>query len=141
MQLKLIGACELLCAVRFPALQRKFPIVLKNLYDADALDEDVIIGWFEGPPKHRFQEPEVGAAAAEQLRAAAKPLYVWLKEAEASGDDSGDSDDSEDEQDEHEDEEAHPAAAAVAAPAPAPAAAPPAAQEEEGDEDFDVDDI
>ncbi|KAJ1458725.1 hypothetical protein M885DRAFT_82307 [Pelagophyceae sp. CCMP2097] len=58
-----------------PKLLSRFAFLLKNLYDADMLDEDTILRWHGSP----------GNAGA---KFAALPLVTWLKEAEEEEDDA-----------------------------------------------------
>jgi len=59
---------------RLPALLPVTPVVLKNLYDNDILDEDVIVEW--------FNKPQAAGSAGELVRARASPFVTWLKDAE-----------------------------------------------------------
>ncbi|XP_063295001.1 eukaryotic translation initiation factor 5 [Pelobates fuscus] len=75
-------------------LLSKIPHILKEMYDADLLEEDVIISWAEKPSK-KYVSKEL----AKDIRAKAEPFIKWLKEAEeeSSGEDEDDDDEEEDE--------------------------------------------
>uniref|UniRef100_A0A8C5WEF0 Eukaryotic translation initiation factor 5 n=1 Tax=Leptobrachium leishanense TaxID=445787 RepID=A0A8C5WEF0_9ANUR len=59
------------------SLLSKIPHILKEMYDADLLEEDVIIGWAEKPSK-KYVSKEL----AKDIRAKAEPFIKWLREAE-----------------------------------------------------------
>ncbi|KAM8921575.1 eukaryotic translation initiation factor 5 isoform 2-T2 [Pelodytes ibericus] len=71
-------------------LLSKIPHTLKEMYDADLLEEDVIINWAEKPSK-KYVSKEL----AKDIRAKAEPFIKWLKEAEEES--SGEDDDEEEE--------------------------------------------
>ena len=130
-QTTLIAACEAFCAVTSPASKAKFPVLLKNCYDNDALEEDTIVRWFNGPKRIAGVTcAAISDEALGALRKSAAPFYAWLQEAESSG--------SEEESSEEDAPAPAPKAAAATAAAPAPA---PAAEESDSDSDFDMDDI
>jgi len=84
MERHLIGAAELLCQDK-PKL---FPVMLKQLYEEDALEEDVILEWAcEG--RSDFTQTSLDEEARAVLRGEAEPVVVWLQD-----DDSDDSDSS-----------------------------------------------
>jgi translation initiation factor 5 len=91
-----IGAFELLCAVRAPALTAFFPVMLKFLYDADILEEEAIVAWAEQGHNSEYTAPAVSAAAVEDLIAKAKPFLTWLQEADVESGASDDDDDDDD---------------------------------------------
>ncbi|XP_075049049.1 eukaryotic translation initiation factor 5 [Mixophyes fleayi] len=68
-------------------LLSKIPHTLKEMYDADLLEEEVIFSWAEKPSK-KYVSKEL----AKDIRAKAEPFIKWLKEAEeeSSGDDDDD---------------------------------------------------
>ncbi|MEE6493762.1 hypothetical protein FKM82_016937 [Ascaphus truei] len=74
-------------------LLSKIPHVLKEMYDADLLEEEVIIGWAEKPSK-KYVSKEL----AKDIRIKAEPFIKWLKEAE---EESSGEDEEEDEDDEN----------------------------------------
>ena len=93
-QMMLISACEVFCAVTCPTASAKFPVLLKNCYDADALDEEVIMRWYTGPTKFPGQSLAISDDVSAMLRHSAKPFYKWLEAAdeESSTDSDSDSD-------------------------------------------------
>ncbi|KAM4690241.1 eukaryotic translation initiation factor 5 [Rhinophrynus dorsalis] len=72
-------------------LLSKIPHILKEMYDADLLEEEVIFSWAEKPSK-KYVSKEL----AKDIRAKADPFIKWLKEAE---------EESEDDEDEEEEDE------------------------------------
>jgi hypothetical protein len=58
-QRRLIGTLEHLCAVRFPELLKWFPVLLKQAYDTDLLDEEICLEWAEEEGRTEFTCPEV----------------------------------------------------------------------------------
>ena len=82
MERHLIGAAELLCQDK-PKL---FPVMLKQLFEEDALEEDVILEWAcEG--RSDFTQDALDEDSRAALRGEAEPVVVWLQD-----DDSDDSD-------------------------------------------------
>jgi translation initiation factor 5 len=57
-------------------LLKQVPVLLKDLYDNDIVDEDVILSWSKG-----------STAAGAPLRKAAVPFISWLETAEEESDD------------------------------------------------------
>uniref|UniRef100_A0A8C8BZ41 Eukaryotic translation initiation factor 5 n=1 Tax=Oncorhynchus tshawytscha TaxID=74940 RepID=A0A8C8BZ41_ONCTS len=62
----------------------RVPIVLKDLYDADLLEEDVILAWAE-----KVSKKYVSKELAKEIHAKAVPFVKWLKEAEEESEGSG----------------------------------------------------
>ena len=50
---------EHLCGVRIPELLKWFPLVLKQLYDEDLVEEELFIEWFEEEGRTEFTRREV----------------------------------------------------------------------------------
>lgn len=46
-QRRLLGVMEFLCAVKHPELRRFFPVLLKQLYEEEVVDEAVFLEWDE----------------------------------------------------------------------------------------------
>lgn len=55
----------------------KIPHILKEMYDADLLEEEVIISWSE-----KASKKYVSKDLAKEIRVKAEPFIKWLKEAE-----------------------------------------------------------
>ena len=53
------GTMEHLCGVRIPELLKWFPLVLKQLYDEDLVEEELFIEWFEEEGRTEFTRREV----------------------------------------------------------------------------------
>ncbi|KAL3798962.1 hypothetical protein HJC23_005101 [Cyclotella cryptica] len=86
MERHLISACEGLCVDE----PKKFAVLLKQLFDAEVLEEDTILEWAgEGRTEYTLESVDEDQRAA--LRGEAEPVVVWLQE-----DDSSDEDDESD---------------------------------------------
>ncbi|XP_053553391.1 eukaryotic translation initiation factor 5 [Bombina bombina] len=70
-------------------LLSKIPHTLKDMYDADLLEEEVILSWAEKPSK-KYVSKEL----AKDIRVKAEPFIKWLKEAEEES--SGEEEEEED---------------------------------------------
>jgi translation initiation factor 5 len=90
MERHMVGALEALCADR----PRNFAVLIKQLYDEDALDEGTILEWAGEGGRSEYTREEVDeetrAALRAALRAAAEPVVVWLREADSDSDDADD---------------------------------------------------
>lgn len=81
MERHLIGAIESMWSDH----PKNFTVMLKQLYDEDALDEDVILEWaFDGRSEYTTVEEEARAS----LRAEAEPVINWLQQESDSDSDS-----------------------------------------------------
>lgn len=89
MQRHLISSVEGLCVQH---IQPKFfPVILKQLYDEDALSEDVILEWaFDGRTDYTLEIVDEEARA--NLRGKAEQFVAWLQEDSDSDDSDSDSD-------------------------------------------------
>ena len=90
-----IGALEWFCGIHMKtSLKKYFPVLLKHAYDADLLDEDVILQWSQDSiqNQHCADRSMIDYDTLEELRESAKPFITWLQEAdEESGDDDDES--------------------------------------------------
>ena len=91
MERHLIAALEAFC-VKKP---KTFPVLLQQLYDNDALEEETILEWAE-EGRNDYTLQEVDEETRALIRAEAEPFVVWLQEAEID-DDGNDEDDDDDE--------------------------------------------
>uniref|UniRef100_A0A3B4EK72 Eukaryotic translation initiation factor 5 n=1 Tax=Pygocentrus nattereri TaxID=42514 RepID=A0A3B4EK72_PYGNA len=73
----LLGGFECLVKLHQSQLLPRVSIVLKDLYDADLLEEDVILAWAE-----KVSKKYVSKELAKEIHAKAEPFVKWLKEAE-----------------------------------------------------------
>lgn len=73
----LLGGFECLVKLHQTQLLPRVPIILKDLYDADLLEEDVILAWAE-----KVSKKYVSKELAKEIHAKAEPFVKWLKEAE-----------------------------------------------------------
>lgn len=81
MERHVIAACEGICLDK----PKNFPVLIKQLYDEDALEEDVILEWAaEG--RNEFTLDVVDEESRATLRAEAEPVVVWLQEADSDED-------------------------------------------------------
>jgi translation initiation factor 5 len=74
----LIASLELISADK----PKNFPVLIKQFYDEDALQEETILEWSE----HGRSEFTLGAVDEETralLRGEAEPVIVWLQEADS----------------------------------------------------------
>uniref|UniRef100_A0A672MRU8 Eukaryotic translation initiation factor 5 n=1 Tax=Sinocyclocheilus grahami TaxID=75366 RepID=A0A672MRU8_SINGR len=90
----LLGGFECLVKLHQSQLLPRVPIILKDFYDADLLEEDVILTWAE-----KVSKKYVSKELAKEIHAKAAPFVKWLKEAEEE------SEGSEAEEEEEEDDE------------------------------------
>ncbi|XP_047201890.1 eukaryotic translation initiation factor 5 [Girardinichthys multiradiatus] len=89
----LLGGFECVVKLHKVQLLPRVAIILKDLYDADLLEEDVIFAWAE-----RVSKKYVSKELAKEIHAKAAPFVKWLKEAEEE------SEGSEEEEEEEDDE-------------------------------------
>jgi len=84
MERHLIAAVELICLEK----PKNFPVILKQLYDEDALQEDIILEWaFDGRSEYTLKG--VTEEKRSVLRGEAEPFIVWLQDdADSSGSES-----------------------------------------------------
>ncbi len=93
-QRHLIAATEWFCGCKQPHLLRMFPIMLKQMYDADLVDEDVFYAWATDYARNEFSAEEslISIDTLEALKVAAQPFINWLQQAEEEDDGEGDDD-------------------------------------------------
>jgi translation initiation factor 5 len=61
---------------------KTFPVMIKQFYDEDALDEETILAWADhGRSEYTLEAVDEETRAA--LRAEAEPVVVWLQEADS----------------------------------------------------------
>uniref|UniRef100_A0A673MVM9 Eukaryotic translation initiation factor 5 n=1 Tax=Sinocyclocheilus rhinocerous TaxID=307959 RepID=A0A673MVM9_9TELE len=87
----LLGGFECLVKLHQTQLLPRVPIILKDLYDADLLEEDVILAWAE-----KVSKKYVSKELAKEIHAKAEPFVKWLKEAEEESEGSEEEEDDED---------------------------------------------
>ncbi|XP_054571690.1 eukaryotic translation initiation factor 5 isoform X2 [Eptesicus fuscus] len=85
----LLHGLECVVAMHQAQLLSKIPHILKEMYDADLLEEEVIISWSE-----KASKKYVSKELAKEIRVKAEPFIKWLKEAEeeSSGGEAEDED-------------------------------------------------
>jgi translation initiation factor 5 len=85
-QKHLLGAFELLVGQQYPKLlMPKAVHILKALYDADYVEEEIIIEW-----GNKVSKKYVDKKTSEQIHAKTKPFIDWLKTAEEEESDEDD---------------------------------------------------
>jgi len=67
---------------------KNFPVMIKQFYDEDALDEETILEWAEGG-RTEYTLDAVDEEKRAVLRGEAEPVVVWLQEADSGAEDSG----------------------------------------------------
>ncbi|KAI3642691.1 hypothetical protein MP228_012246 [Amoeboaphelidium protococcarum] len=72
-----IGGVERVLGVNYPQLKSKFVLVLKEAYEADLLDEEVIINWSQKSSK-RYVDKDLN----KEFRKIARPFVEWLENAD-----------------------------------------------------------
>ncbi|XP_034433391.1 eukaryotic translation initiation factor 5 [Hippoglossus hippoglossus] len=73
----LLGGFECVVKLHQVQLLSRVPIILKELYDSDLVEEDVILAWAE-----KVSKKYVSKELAKEIQAKAAPFVKWLKEAE-----------------------------------------------------------
>lgn len=86
-QRHLISAFEWFCGRRYPQLMKYFPVVLKQLFDEELVEEDVFFEWSADLTRNEFSADlsMIDEDTLEQLKAGASLFIVWLQEAEEEG--------------------------------------------------------
>lgn len=80
----LIGCIEEQVGITHAELLPRVALILESLYDNDVLDEKVLLTWHESPPESSWLSSK---EVATIVRARAKPLIDWLKEADSEDED------------------------------------------------------
>ncbi|KAK4711987.1 hypothetical protein R3W88_006500 [Solanum pinnatisectum] len=78
-QLRLLRALEEFCGKSNPAAVKEVALVLKALYDADVLEEEFIVQW--------YQEGVAGVKKDSKIWKNVKPFIDWLQSAESESED------------------------------------------------------
>jgi translation initiation factor 5 len=84
----LLGGVELVISLHKDVLLPRVSHILKALYDADILEEEVLMEWGKKASK-KYVSKELSEAILEK----AKPFLTWLKEAEDETSSEEESDD------------------------------------------------
>ena len=79
-----------------------YPVLLKQLYDEDLIDEEVLFDWFHDALRNEFTVDStiISDDILEQLKDASKPFIIWLQQADEEGDDEEEDGDEEEEDEE-----------------------------------------
>lgn len=85
MERHLIAALEAFCVDK----PKNFAVMLKQLYDEDALDEETILEWAD-QGRSEFTLDGVSEETRAIIRGEAEPVVVWLQEAESEDESSDD---------------------------------------------------
>lgn len=104
-QRQLLAGTEWLIGVKYPSLIPRYSILLKQLYDEDIVEEDVLLEWYYDESKNEYSMNEglyiTNERVFENLKESAKLFIKWLEEADEEDDDGEDGE----EEDEEEDDE------------------------------------
>jgi translation initiation factor 5 len=98
-QRHLISAFEWFCGRKYPQLVKYFPVVLKQLFDEELVEEDVFFEWSADVTRNEFSAEfsMIDIDTLENLKATASLFIIWLQEAEEEGEEEEESDDEEEE--------------------------------------------
>lgn len=128
----LIGGIEQVIALHKDALLPKVPGIFKLFYDADVLEEKVILEWAD-----KVSKKYVSRELSQEIHQRAEPFIKWLREAEEEESDSSDEDDDDDLEIEYDDR----AKASPLKEQPKQMVKPVVKHDEEGEDDLDIDAI
>lgn len=78
MERHLIASLEAICVNK----PKNFPVMIKQLYDEDALDEETILAWAE-EGRSEYTLDVVDEETRALLRGEAEPVVVWLQEVDS----------------------------------------------------------
>lgn len=87
----LLGGIEQVIALHKDVLLPKVPGIFKMFYDADILEEKVLLEWAT-----KVSKKYVSRELSQEIHAKAEPFIKWLKEAEEEEDSDSDDDDQDD---------------------------------------------
>jgi translation initiation factor 5 len=79
----LIASLELICKEK----PKNFPVMIKQFYDEDGLEEATILEWAD-EGRSEFTLEAVDEETRASLRGEAEPVVVWLQEADSEDEDS-----------------------------------------------------
>lgn len=87
-QRQLIAGLEWFFGSRYPQLSKYFPVILKQLFDEEMMEEDIFLEWAGDLTRNEYSVDDtmITFDALEGLRAAAAPFVTWLQEAEEEDD-------------------------------------------------------
>ena len=80
-----LGGLERTVGVVYPHLIAKFAVILKQVYDMDLIDEELLLAWGKKPSKKY-----VPKETSKELRKKAEPFLKWLEEADEESSDEDD---------------------------------------------------
>ncbi len=79
----LIASLEFICMDK----PKNFPVMIKQFYDEDALEEETILEWADDG-RSEFTLAVIDEDTRAALRGEAEPVVVWLQEADSEEEDS-----------------------------------------------------
>jgi translation initiation factor 5 len=87
-QRHVISGFEWFCGSRHPSIMKFFPVILKELYDEEIVDEEVFILWNNSYTRcwNSLDLSMISYEILEQLRFLAAPFITWLQQAEEDDD-------------------------------------------------------
>jgi len=82
---------HLIASLEFLSIEKpkNFPVMIKQFYDEDALEEETIIDWAEDG-RSEYTNVAVDEETRAALRGEAEPVVVWLQEADSDSEDEED---------------------------------------------------
>jgi hypothetical protein len=98
-QRHLISAFEWFCGRKYSQLAKYFPVILKQLFDEELVEEDVFFEWAADVTRNEFSAEfsMIDIDTLEHLKASASLFITWLQEAEEEGEEEDDSEEEEEE--------------------------------------------
>ena len=91
-QRQLLAGIEWLVGIKFGNLLSRYSIILKQLYDEDLIEEEVLLEWYYDENINEYTMNKAlylndNERIFEQLKESAKLFIKWLEEAEEEDDD------------------------------------------------------
>lgn len=80
-----IGGIENLIGSKYPDLIAKAPIIMKQLYDNDIINEEVFLEWEEDEKSSKTKK-YVDRKTSQKIKQKCQPFLQWLREAEEESD-------------------------------------------------------
>ena len=105
-QRHLIAAFEWFCGKRHPQLMKFFPVVLKQLFDEELVEEDVFLEWAGDLTRNEYsaEMSMIDSDTLELLKCSASMFITWLQEAEMEGEESEEGEEDEEGEDDKDEE-------------------------------------
>ena len=103
-QRHMIAAFEWFCGRRYPQLMKFFPVVLKQLFDEELVEEDVFFEWAGDMTRNEYSAEfsMIDIDTLENLKNSASLFITWLQEAEEEGEEGEEGEESGEEEDDED---------------------------------------